>query len=108
MCLLKAILSWARVMVFNATFNNMSVISWWSVLLVEEYTEKTSDLSQVTDTFYHIMLYRVHLAMTEVLTHKVLIAQVVVNSTTMQSQSQRPPKRNKKTVISNEFNFDQT
>jgi hypothetical protein len=23
-------------MVFNATFNNMSVISWWSVLLVEE------------------------------------------------------------------------
>ena len=25
-----------RVMVFNATFNNMSVISWRSVLLVEE------------------------------------------------------------------------
>jgi len=23
-------------MVFNATFNNVSVISWWSVLLVEE------------------------------------------------------------------------
>ena len=23
-------------MVFNATFNNISVISWWSVLLVEE------------------------------------------------------------------------
>jgi hypothetical protein len=23
-----------RVMVFNATFNNMSAISWWSVLLV--------------------------------------------------------------------------
>jgi len=22
--------------VFNATFNNISVISWWSVLLVEE------------------------------------------------------------------------
>ena len=31
-----------RVMVFNATFNNISVISWWSVLLVgkPEYTEK--------------------------------------------------------------------
>jgi len=26
----------AMVMVFNATFNNISVISWWSVLLVEE------------------------------------------------------------------------
>ena len=25
-----------RVMVFNATFNNISVISWWSVVLVEE------------------------------------------------------------------------
>jgi len=24
------------VMVFNATFNNISAISWWSVLLVEE------------------------------------------------------------------------
>jgi len=23
-------------MVFNATFNNISVISWWSVLLAEE------------------------------------------------------------------------
>jgi hypothetical protein len=30
--------SWVRVkfMVFNATFNNISVISWQSVLLVEE------------------------------------------------------------------------
>ena len=25
-----------RVMVFDATFNNISVFSWWSVLLVEE------------------------------------------------------------------------
>ena len=25
-----------RFMVFNATFNNITVISWWSVLLVEE------------------------------------------------------------------------
>jgi hypothetical protein len=25
-----------RIMLFNATFNNISVISWWSVLLVEE------------------------------------------------------------------------
>ena len=51
-----------RVMVFNGTFNNISVISWWSVLLVEkqEYPEKTTDMTRVTDELYHIMLYGIH------------------------------------------------
>ena len=36
---------------FSATFNNISVISWQSVLLVEEtrVSGETTDLSQVTD-----------------------------------------------------------
>jgi hypothetical protein len=46
-------------MVLNTTFNNISVISWQSVLLVEESEDpkKSTDLSQVTDKLDHIMLY---------------------------------------------------
>jgi hypothetical protein len=39
------------VVAFDATINNILVISWRSVLLVEEagVTEKSTDLPQVTD-----------------------------------------------------------
>jgi len=37
-------------MVFNITFNNISVISWLSILLVEEIG-------------YHIMMYQVQLSL---------------------------------------------
>ena len=69
-----------RVMEFNATINNISVISWRSILLLEEtrgpgetqhpvishwqtlshnvvHLALITDLSQVTDKLYHIMLY---------------------------------------------------
>ena len=51
-------------MVFNATFNNISVISWWSVLLVEQTGVPTAD------KLYYILLYGVHLAVNAVRTHK--------------------------------------
>ena len=53
-----------RFMVFNATFNNISVISWRSVLLVE----KTTDLSQVTDKLSHNV---VHLTLIGIRTHNI-------------------------------------
>jgi hypothetical protein len=43
-----------RVVVFNATFNNISVISWRPVLLVEE--------TGVPGKNHHMILYQVHLA----------------------------------------------
>jgi len=46
-------------MVFIATFNNISFIWWWSVLLVEETRVPRENHRPVTSpsNFYHIMLY---------------------------------------------------
>ena len=65
----------AMFMVFNATFNNISVISWRSVYWWG-YPKNTTDLSRVTDKLlrftdsdyplnssYHKMLFGVHIAM---------------------------------------------
>jgi hypothetical protein len=57
--------------VFNANFNNISVISWWLVLLVVKpvYLQKTTNLSQDSDKLDH-MLYRVNFSMSGIRNHK--------------------------------------
>jgi hypothetical protein len=46
-------------MVFNTTFNNISFIPWRSVYWWRkpDYLEKTTDLLQDTDTFYHVNIF---------------------------------------------------
>jgi hypothetical protein len=60
-----------RVVVLNATFNNISVISWWSVLLVDETGENRLIFVKLTINLirqFLFLLRRVSLVEQELLT----------------------------------------
>ena len=57
------------VMVFNATYNNISVLLVEETGIPRENHRSTFFVPQITDKLYHIMLYRVYLAMDGVRTH---------------------------------------
>ena len=55
-------------MVFNVTFNNISAISWRSVLLVEETGENHRPVASHCQTLSHNV---VHLALIEIQIHNI-------------------------------------
>jgi len=59
----------------------IQMVGLWCLTPLVEYPEKTTDLSQVTDKLYHIMLYRVHLAMIGAQTHNLVIVVIGTDCT---------------------------
>jgi len=83
-------------MVFNANFNNILVISWRSVLLVEESGGPGENHHLVASDWQTLAHNVAHLALIEIRTHNIIgnrywLHRLVVNPTTIRSQPRLPP-----------------
>jgi hypothetical protein len=78
------------VMMFNTTFNNISVISWWSVLLMEESRVPGENHQSVASHGQTLS----HNVVSSTLHHEqdlnALLASVVVNQTNIRLRPRRP------------------
>ena len=81
-------------MMFNATFNNITVISWWSVLLVEETGVPVENHRPVVSHWQTLSHNGVHLSLIEIRPHNnsgdIHWLHTVVNPTTIRSRHRRP------------------
>ena len=85
-------------MVFNATFNNNSVISWWSVLLVEETRVLWENHWPVASHWQTLSHNVVHLALMEIQIHYLIyiLTRYDYNLTIMKSPKPATDNRLKK------------
>ena len=68
---ITTLIDWFVFMVFNTTFNNISVISWWSVLLVEKTRAPRENYQPVTSHWQTLLHNIVHLALSGIRTHNI-------------------------------------
>ena len=72
------LVGWFGLKVFNTTFNTISVISWLSVLLVEETGGPGENHRPVTSHSQALSHNVVHLALIEIRTHKSRVVEEVI------------------------------
>jgi hypothetical protein len=73
--------------VFNATFNNISVISWWSILLVEETRIPGENHRPVASNSQTLSYKNVHYCMYKYVSHKTKMLQFLLKRQDMHLQT---------------------